>query len=400
MMRPLAPLVPASTYRRGVHVLLGGVIALPYALLAAAFVQMLAADDLPHAAVLLLLAIALVVSVTPAFLDGTRAVEVAAARGPLDVDLPDPDRPGCGRRCAAMHVAFGGLVGLALLTAVPMALVMVLRSFGVAGIPLPLVGGLNPVVIGIVGVLLLVVGVCAVAGLGGAAAQVAPAPLGPSRAERIAVLEEQAVRLAERNRLARDVHDSVGHALTVTTIRAAAARSSDPVFLRNALTAIEAAGRSAMEDLDHVLGLLRDDASAPAAPQRALAGVDRIVADARPAGLALDVAVDGVVGSVPAVVSREGCRIVQEGLTNVVRHAGRVPATLRIALADRTLRIDVRPAPERVRWQSWRGSPRRRRSPTARTPPTCGSRPARTRASTGSSSRRTRGPTCRTGRPS
>ncbi|HEY6596093.1 MAG TPA: hypothetical protein VI011_18635 [Asanoa sp.] len=168
MMRPLAPLVPASTYRRGVHVLLGGVIALPYALLAAAFVQMLAADDLPHAAVLLLLAIALVVSVTPAFLDGTRAVEVAAARGPLDVDLPDPDRPGCGRRCAAMHVAFGGLVGLALLTAVPMALVMVLRSFGVAGIPLPLVGGLNPVVIGIVGVLLLVVGVCAVAGLGGA----------------------------------------------------------------------------------------------------------------------------------------------------------------------------------------------------------------------------------------
>jgi signal transduction histidine kinase len=213
MMRPLAPLVPASTYRRGVHVLLGGVIALPYALLAAAFVQNArrrrpaarcgAPSPGDRAGRL---------AVTPALLDGTRAVEVAAARGLLDVDLPDPDRPGCGRRCAPMHVAFGGLVGPALLTAVPMALVMVLRSFGVAGIPLPLVGGLNPVVIGIVGVLLLVVVVCAVAGLGGAAAQVAPAPLGPSRAERIAVLEEQAVRLAERNRLARDVHDPVGHA--------------------------------------------------------------------------------------------------------------------------------------------------------------------------------------------
>jgi hypothetical protein len=156
---------------------------------------MLAADDLPRAAVLFLLAMALVIAVTPAFLDGTRAVEIAAARGLLDVDLPDPAGPAdreARLRSAlwfAMHVAFGGLVGLALFTAVPMALVMVLRSFGVAGIPLPLVGDLNPVVIGIVGVLLLLVVLYAVAGLGAAAAQVAPALLGPSQAERIAAVE-------------------------------------------------------------------------------------------------------------------------------------------------------------------------------------------------------------------
>src|SRR6266498_4383720 len=69
----------------------------------------------------------------------------------------------------------------------------------------------------LVGCIVLVVVVYAVAGLGALAALMAPVLLGPSPTERIAALEARAVHLAERNRLARELHDSVGHALTVTT---------------------------------------------------------------------------------------------------------------------------------------------------------------------------------------
>src|SRR6266511_3600975 len=86
----LAPLVRGATYRRGVYLLLGGVVALPYALLALVFTRMLTTPGTPRAATLLLLAVAAVIGVVPAFLRGTRALEIAAARGLLDVDLPDP----------------------------------------------------------------------------------------------------------------------------------------------------------------------------------------------------------------------------------------------------------------------------------------------------------------------
>ena len=342
----VAPLVRGSTYRRGVHQLLGGVILLPYILLGVAFVQLFRVADLPLGVILVLAAVAALIAVTPAFLDGTRAVEIVAARGLLDVDLPDPvaraDRESRLRSALwfALHLLFGGLTGFGLIAAVPVALVFVTRQFDDLG---PL-SGVNPAVVSLIGVAMLLVIVYVVAGLGALAAQVAPALLGPSQAEEIAALQERAERLAERNRLARELHDSVGHALTVTTIQAAAARrlvDADPEFVRQALTAIEETGRAAMEDLDHVLGLLRDEGTGRPAPVRTLADVDRIVADARAAGLTVDVAVDGPISTVPAAVSREGYRIVQEGLTNVVRHAGRVVATLRIALSEGTLRIEL-----------------------------------------------------------
>lgn len=99
----------------------------------------------------------------------------------------------------------------------------------------------------------------------------APWFLGPSAAERIAAMESEAVKLAERNRLARELHDSVGHALSVVTLQAGAAGrvlDSDPAFAREALGAIEESARAALEDLDHVLGLLRDDPSRPAPRMR------------------------------------------------------------------------------------------------------------------------------------
>jgi signal transduction histidine kinase len=172
----------------------------------------------------------------------------------------------------------------------------------------------------------------------------APALLGPSPSERIAALEAQAGQLAERNRLARELHDSVGHALAVTTLQAAAAQrllDTDPGFVRTALAAIEEAGRGAAEELDHVIGLLREQDRGRPAPPPTLADLDRLVADARAAGLELDVDVGGAVDQAPAAVSREGYRIVQEGLTNAVRHGGWAPVSLRLAVAGRTLEIEL-----------------------------------------------------------
>lgn len=171
----------------------------------------------------------------------------------------------------------------------------------------------------------------------------APWFLGPSAAERIAAMESEAVKLAERNRLARELHDSVGHALSVVTLQAGAAGrvlDSDPAFAREALGAIEESARAALEDLDHVLGLLRDDPSRPA-PQATLKDLDRLLEQTRIAGVTLDAEVDPEVEHVPAAVSREAYRIVQEGLTNALRHAGKVPVRLRLGTDGERLEVEM-----------------------------------------------------------
>lgn len=341
----LAPLVRGSTYRRGVHLLLGGVILLPYLLLGLAFGSLLRAGT-SAAVTLVLLAVTAGIAVVPAFLSATRTLEVVAARSLLDVDLPDPVPGPVARETRlrgalwfGVHLAVGGAVGLALLVALPMALVFILARLGIgtealAGFELGPLDERDTGWLSLIGVGLLVALGYAVAGLGALAATMAPVLLGPSPAERIAALEAQAGQLAERNRLARELHDSVGHALTVTTLQAAAAREvlgSDPAFVARALRVVEETGRAAMADLDHVLGLLRDSDQAGVAPQRTVADLPRLVADARAAGAEVDLAVTAE--QVPPVVSREVYRIVQECLTNAVRHAAGQPVTVRVAAA-------------------------------------------------------------------
>ncbi|HEX5596494.1 MAG TPA: histidine kinase dimerization/phosphoacceptor domain-containing protein, partial [Micromonosporaceae bacterium] len=269
----VGPLISGTTYRRGVHLLLGGVILLPYVLLVEAFIQMIDEASTPRVLVGLLLAASLAIAVAPAFLGGTRALEIAAARALLDVDLPDPagarpDREARLRTALwyAVHLIFGGIVGLALLIAMPMALVFIAQRFGLgsealAGLRLGPLDGQDTGWLTLIGAVLLLATVYLVAGLGAFATVMAPVLLGPSQTERIAALEAQASRLAERNRLARELHDSVGHALTVAILQAGAARElldRDPQFVRRALQAIEETGRAAMDDLDYVLGALRE----------------------------------------------------------------------------------------------------------------------------------------------
>ena len=93
-----------------------------------------------------------------------------------------------------------------------------------------------------------------------------PTLLGPSYAERLQRLEADAARAIERNRIAREIHDSVGHALSVVTIQASAARKlieRDPGFAADALATIETASRRAAAELDDMLGLLRYETREP-----------------------------------------------------------------------------------------------------------------------------------------
>ncbi|MFC7260822.1 sensor histidine kinase [Streptomyces lutosisoli] len=182
----------------------------------------------------------------------------------------------------------------------------------------------------------------AVVGLGELITAIARRLLGPSPAERLAALEERTEQLLERSRIARELHDSIGHALTVAVVQAGAARAAgDPAFTERALAAIEDTGRAALEDLDRVLGILRE-AERPASSRPTLTEADRLLESARGSGAKVDAEVTGPVETVPGPVSREGYRILQESLTNVLRHAGSVPVRVRIEIADGTLGLEVR----------------------------------------------------------
>ncbi|MFM9694562.1 sensor histidine kinase [Streptomyces europaeiscabiei] len=188
----------------------------------------------------------------------------------------------------------------------------------------------------------LVLAFAAVVGLGELITAVARRLLGPSAAERLAALEERTEQLLERGRIARELHDSIGHALTVAVVQAGAARAAgDPAFTDRALAAIEDTGRAALEDLERVLGVLREaDRSVRGRPT--LAEADRLLESARNSGAKVDAVLSGPLETVPGPVSREGYRILQESLTNVLRHAGDVPVRVRIAVADGGLDLEVR----------------------------------------------------------
>lgn len=166
--------------------------------------------------------------------------------------------------------------------------------------------------------------------------------LGPSPAERLAAMEERTEQLLERTRIARELHDSIGHALTVAVVQAGAARAAgDPAFTDRALDAIEETGRAALEDLERVLGILRESEK-PVSSRPTLTDADRLLESARASGAKVDAELSGPLDTVPGPVSREGYRILQESLTNVLRHAGSVPVRVRVAVADGTLALEVR----------------------------------------------------------
>ncbi|MFJ4503100.1 sensor histidine kinase [Streptomyces sp. NPDC088864] len=180
------------------------------------------------------------------------------------------------------------------------------------------------------------------AGAGALMTRAARRLLGPSVKERLAALEKRTEHLLERNQIARELHDTLGHALTLAVVQAGAARTAgDPEFTDRALEAIEETGRAALEDLDRVLLVLRESGR-PAAARPALDEAARLLDSARSSGARIDAEVTGALDRVPGPVSREAYRMLQEALTNVLRHAGPVRIGVRISVDAARLRLEVR----------------------------------------------------------
>jgi signal transduction histidine kinase len=149
----------------------------------------------------------------------------------------------------------------------------------------------------------------------------------------------------ERVRLARELHDSVGHALNVVVLHAGAAGrllETRPDLAREALGNIETAGRQALADIERMLGILRapeDGAGLDAAP--GLGQLEALCAGVREAGLPVELAVHGAVRPLPSSLDLTAYRIVQEALTNTLKHAGRAHATVTVTYAEDALAIKV-----------------------------------------------------------
>ncbi|MFI6848154.1 histidine kinase [Kitasatospora sp. NBC_00085] len=171
----------------------------------------------------------------------------------------------------------------------------------------------------------------------------APRLLGPSSAERLALASERELRLAERNRLAHELHDSIGHTLTAATIQAAVAGevlSADPVAARAAMRSIEESTRAALEDLDYVLGVLREE-KAGTAPTRTLADLPELLERLGHAGAVVEPELSGELAQVQGTLSRAAYRILQEGLTNALRHGAGGPIEVRVVAASDALELSV-----------------------------------------------------------
>ncbi|MFH7599604.1 histidine kinase [Streptomyces racemochromogenes] len=181
--------------------------------------------------------------------------------------------------------------------------------------------------------------------------------LGPSAAQRLTALEARTEQLLERTRIARELHDSIGHALTVAVVQAGAARAAgDPEFTDRALQAIEETGRAALEDLERVLLVLRESAQ-PASQRPTLAEADRLLESARASGAAVDAELRGPLEKLPGPVTREGYRILQEALTNVLRHCGPVPVRVRVEMGEGRLELEVtNPLPDRPSFSTGGGN--------------------------------------------
>ena len=165
------------------------------------------------------------------------------------------------------------------------------------------------------------------------------------RAERLEREREEQARAAvidERARIARELHDVVAHGVSVMVVQAGAARSMLPQeddATRAQLQSIEGIGRQALTEMRHLLEMLRDDDELALEPLPGIGQLDALVSAAREANLAVGVRIDGEPHPLPPGINLTAFRIVQEALTNVIKHAG--PATAQVTVRYRPDELEI-----------------------------------------------------------
>lgn len=164
-----------------------------------------------------------------------------------------------------------------------------------------------------------------------------------------AVREEEAELAAaaaaeERRRIARELHDIVSHSLGVLVLQAGAAEQvvdRDPAKAREVLQSIRATGQDAIAQMGTLLDLVRTGPERSREPQPSLGDLERLVTTTRDAGLSVQLSVRGAPRQLPAAVELSAFRVVQEGLTNVLKHALPASATVTVHYRDHELEVEV-----------------------------------------------------------
>lgn len=171
------------------------------------------------------------------------------------------------------------------------------------------------------------------------------------RAERVSAtrasrqIEQRRHQSEERLRVARDLHDVIGHNISLINVQASMGldlMDSRPEQARAALSAIKSVSKEALEELRTMLTTLRrDDDIAPRSPAPGLDRLPELIEFTRAAGLNVELKVTGKPPHLPAAIDLAAYRIIQESLTNVARHAGRVRVAVRVTYGGADVRVEI-----------------------------------------------------------
>jgi signal transduction histidine kinase len=148
----------------------------------------------------------------------------------------------------------------------------------------------------------------------------------------------------ERARIARELHDAIAHNVSMMVVQAGAERRTlDPQngTTREVLATIEQIGRGALTEMRRLVGMLRSEDANPLAPQPGLDDLTTLVTQVREAGLPVELHIDGEPRELPVGLELSAYRIVQEALTNALKHAGDARASVRVAYGPDSLELEI-----------------------------------------------------------
>jgi len=157
-------------------------------------------------------------------------------------------------------------------------------------------------------------------------------------------LQAQAAVAVERARIARELHDVIAHNVSMMVVQAGAAArvlEGNQQDVRTALDAIEGTGRQTVDEMRRLIGVVRSDDGLALSPQPTLRDLERLIANVRDAGLPVELRVEGSPVPLPPGIDLSAYRIVQEALTNALKHAGRAHATVVVRYERGAVEVEV-----------------------------------------------------------